>query len=87
MRPASDLDQMTYDRAWEARNRMVRAVRTLRTAAPRDDTVVAIGVLHPHALSAAEIDIVAEWEDRARQAVAEIRAEYAEVRRLMGGAS
>lgn len=60
---------------------MVAAVRRIQPVRrPHDDTVLAIGVLHPHALSAAEAEIAAEWEHRSDIAIRQVRAEHERVR-------
>ena len=75
----TDLEQTTYDRQRAVRQ-MVTAVRAIPHAATRDDHVIGVGILHPHALTAPELAIAAELERRADQAIAQIRAEHQRMR-------
>lgn len=80
----TDIEQTTYDRQRAVRQ-MVTAVRAIPHAATHDDRVIGVGILHPHAMTAPELEIAADLERRADQAIAQIRAEHQRMRAAMRG--
>jgi hypothetical protein len=65
------------------RHQLVAAVRSLPAIPAREDQVLAVGILHPHALSAPERKLAAAWERRSDEAIAHIRAEHEQLRDTM----